>query len=70
MKNRLLDYFMTSSDPSRQSTASLEEWSEKAQSELTFVVRQVEDYVKEHPAIGIGATFTLGVILGWIVKRK
>ena len=70
MKNRLLDYFMTTSEHSQQSTAALEEWGEKAQDELTYWVHQVEAYVKEHPAIGIGATFSMGVILGWLLKRR
>jgi len=31
--------------------------------------RQVEMYVRENPAIGIGAALCLGVVIGWISKR-
>jgi len=44
--------------------------SELAQQQITYRLRQVETYVQAHPVTGIGAAFCIGILLGWIIKRR
>ena len=46
------------------------EWRNLAQKQWAIRVRQVKTFVQEHPVAGIGTAFGIGVVLGWIVKRR
>jgi len=41
-----------------------------AQKQCADRVRQVKTYVQEHPVAGIGTAFGIGILLGWIIKRR
>ncbi len=32
--------------------------------------RWVRGYIRDHPAVGIGAAISIGVVIGWINKRR
>jgi len=52
------------------SPAAIPEWRRLAQKQIADRLRQVESYVQAHPVTGIGAAFCIGVLLGWIIKRR
>ena len=53
--------------PSQSGFGGLRDLAEK---HLGNRIRQVKTFVQEHPAAGIGAALFLGVVLGWVIKRK
>jgi hypothetical protein len=36
----------------------------------TSVERRIEDFMGEHPKLTVAAAAALGLVLGWMVKRK
>jgi ElaB/YqjD/DUF883 family membrane-anchored ribosome-binding protein len=44
--------------------------SDLAQQQITYRLRQVETYVQAHPVTGIGAALCIGILLGWVIKRR
>lgn len=55
--------------PSSENAAEASEhasWSDTAKS----WEHRLEDLLAEHPKIAIGAAAALGLVLGWLVKRK
>jgi len=44
--------------------------SDAARRQLTRWVRRAEAFIAENPAGSLGVALTLGVILGWIIKRR
>jgi len=69
MKNRILDYLSPPKHNGRQ-TQLPQEWRQVVQTEFQYRVRQIETYVRDHPATGIGGAFCIGVLVGWIIKRR
>ncbi len=67
MKNRIPDYLLASAPES--STAPIE-MLHAAQKQLDQRRRWIEAYIQEHPAVGIGAALCIGVLVGWIIKRR
>jgi hypothetical protein len=45
-------------------------WPDQAQKQITRGVRQIEIYVQKHPLTGIGAALSIGIVLGWFIKRR
>lgn len=64
MKNRILDYF--------SSTATLSEEREPRGEPLDAqrLAALAEQWIAEHPQVALGAALTVGVMIGWLVKRK
>ncbi len=70
MKNRISDDLLASDPPIPRTPTATTELLNSAQKQLDQGRRAVEMYVQEHPAVGIGAAFCIGVLIGWISKRK
>ena len=68
MKNRIFDMFSNGHNkPAGTATA------EKPQLDMQTVKEGLADvttFVAEHPAACGGAAFTVGILLGWVVKRS
>ena len=68
MKNRIFEMFSNGHNkPAGTATA------EKPQLDMQAVKEGLEDvttFVAEHPAACVGAAFTAGILLGWVVKRS
>ena len=70
MKNRLPgDLWASAPHFSRTPTAPAE-LLHAVQKQLDQRRRWIEMYVQEHPAVGIGAALCIGVLIGWIIKRR
>jgi hypothetical protein len=37
---------------------------------MARLTRSLNESIAEHPALGLGAAFTVGVFLGWLIKRR
>jgi hypothetical protein len=72
MKNRIPDDLLASSPPVSARRQPLPpSCSMRRNKQLNQVQRQwIETYVQEHPAVGIGAALCIGVLIGWISKRR
>ena len=64
MKNRLLDY------PSGPHEAALETASPVAHGQAGGWRQRLEDFVADHPAVTLGTALSLGVLIGWLIKRR
>lgn len=70
MINRVMEALpppMREEQPSQPGFGGLRDLAEK---HLANRIRQVKTFVQEHPATGIGTALFLGVVLGWVIKRK
>jgi ElaB/YqjD/DUF883 family membrane-anchored ribosome-binding protein len=38
--------------------------------ELRDYLRALEEYITEHPGVGVGFALSAGVVIGWLLKRK
>ena len=70
MKNRIPDYLLTSAPQVPRTPTAPAELLHSAQKQLNQRRRWIEMYVREHPAVGIGAALCIGVLIGWISKRR
>ncbi len=70
MKNRIPDYLSPPKRNGHQPQPPAEEWRNLVQTEFANRMRQIESYVKEHPAAGIGGALCIGIFLGWVIKRR
>ena len=70
MKNRIPDYLPAARRTSQPSQPAGQTWRNLAQQQIAYRMRQVERCVQEHPVTGIGAAFCMGVLLGWVIKRR
>jgi hypothetical protein len=64
MKNRLLDLFSPSLEGEEQ-RRRLEDALDRERLQAT-----AEEWIAAHPAVALGAALTLGVFVGWLIKRK
>lgn len=70
MKNRIPDYLLDASRTDQPSARVFRELRELARKQLADGMRQTETFVREHPVSGLGAAFCIGILLGWIIRRK
>ncbi|MEO8494316.1 MAG: hypothetical protein ABI614_04550 [Planctomycetota bacterium] len=70
MKNRIPDYLPASSHTDQASEATLQELRALVRERFAEQMRQAETFVREHPVSGLGAAVCLGILLGWVIKRK
>ena len=68
MKNRLLDY--PAAAEHQAAARPLQSGEEGPESAMQQVRRRVENFIADHPGISLGAALSLGVILGWLIKRR
>jgi ElaB/YqjD/DUF883 family membrane-anchored ribosome-binding protein len=70
MKNRILDYPPAVRRKGQSSRAATPDSRQLVHSQNGFRTPDVESYVTEHPLAAIGAAFSVGVSLAWLIKRK
>lgn len=70
MKNRIPDYLSASSQTDQASEPTFQELRDLARAQFADRLRQAETFVREHPVSGLGAAFCIGIVLGWVIKRK
>lgn len=70
MKNRIPDYLPDSTRTNEPWEPTFEELRDLARKQFADRMRQAETYVREHPVSGLGAAFCIGIVLGWVIKRK
>ncbi len=64
MKTRILDMFATPFDP------SVEEKDGRAAFDAERLRVLAERWIIENPSVALGAALTVGVLVGWLMKRK
>ena len=70
MNNRLGVFTPAARREGQPSSPAPLSWHDQAQMQITRGVRQIETYVQQHPLTGIGAAFSIGIVLGWFIKRR
>lgn len=70
MKNRIPDLLSPSTRNGHPSQPAFEELRNLAQRQFADRMRQIESYVQQHPATAVGAGICIGIILGWVIKRR
>ena len=68
MKNRIFELFSNGHNKSGGTATA-----EKPQFDMQTVKEGIDDvttFVADHPAACVGAAFTVGILLGWMVKRS
>lgn len=64
MKNRLLDY-LSSAPPSGQGRPA-----ERGAADPRRLAEAAEEWIVQNPGKALGAALAVGVLVGWLVKRK
>lgn len=70
MRNRISDYLPAPGGESQSRKVSLSESRQLSRRHDAFRTHEVESYVVKHPLAAIGAAFSIGVFLAWLIKRK
>ena len=70
MKNRISEYLPAAKRKGQSSKAAISESRHVSQYQSALRMDDVESYVTEHPLVAIGAAFSIGVFLAWLIKRK
>ena len=70
MKNRIPAYPSDSRRTHQPSESAFQELRDLAHKQFADRMRQAETYVRKHPVSGLGAALCIGIIVGWVIKRK
>lgn len=70
MKNRISDYLSTSRYKAPASTVVNPPSRPLLNGQDRNATQHVESYVLKHPLVAVGAAFSIGVFLAWMIKRK
>ena len=70
MINRIPDYPLSPPQMVQPSERVFEELRDLVRKQFVDRTRQAETYIREHPVSGLGAAFCIGIVLGWVIKRK
>jgi len=70
MKNRMTDGLLGSTPQVSQSPTLSSNLLQATQKQLQRGKQSIEMYVQKHPVVGIGGALFIGVIVGWISKRR
>jgi ElaB/YqjD/DUF883 family membrane-anchored ribosome-binding protein len=70
MTSRIPNYLPVRRQTAQPSQSVIQELRNSAQKQIGQRIRQVETFIQEHPATGIGAAFCIGILLGWFIKRR
>jgi ElaB/YqjD/DUF883 family membrane-anchored ribosome-binding protein len=69
MKNRISDYLPAPRHWGQSSKAAIPESRQLSHYQNAHQTYDIESYVTEHPLVAIGAAFSIGVFLAWLIKR-
>lgn len=70
MKNRIADELLAAAPQGSGIPAAGSDLLHTAQDQLGQLVKRVEAYIQDHPGVGVGAALCIGVVIGWINKRR
>jgi ElaB/YqjD/DUF883 family membrane-anchored ribosome-binding protein len=70
MKNRIAQNPLDGSPRGKQMLPAPAELMDTAQKKFAQGRTMIERYVQDYPAVGIGAALCIGVLIGWISKRR
>ncbi len=70
MKNRIPGDLLASAPQVPRTSTAPAELLPAAQKQFNQRRQWIEMYVQEHPAVGLGAALCIGVLIGWISKRR
>lgn len=70
MNYRLPQQLPVSQWPTQPSSPAFQAIRDQAEKHISDRIADVETYIKQHPATGIGAAFCIGILLGWLIKRR
>jgi ElaB/YqjD/DUF883 family membrane-anchored ribosome-binding protein len=70
MKNRFSDDLLAFSPPVSETPTTPADVLHAARKQLDQQRQWIETYVQEHPVVGIGTALCIGVLIGWISKRR
>jgi hypothetical protein len=70
MKNRIVENHLAGSPRGKPMFPAPADLLHMAQKKLTAGRTVIERYVQGYPAVGIGAALCIGVLIGWISKRR
>jgi len=70
MTNRIIDYLRAPKGNGYSPSSALREWRDEAHKQIACRMHQLGAYVQEHPVAGIGTAFCIGIVLGWVIKRR
>jgi len=70
MKNRIPDDLLAPAPEAPPTPTPPDEMLHVAQKQLNQFRQWIETYVQERPAVGMGAALCIGVVIGWINKRR
>ena len=70
MKNRITDYLSAPRHQGESSKTVIPQSRQLPHGQNAYTTHDVESYVREHPLLAIGAVFSIGVFLAWMIKRK
>ncbi len=70
MKNRITDDLLGSTPRGSQSPTRSSNMLQTTQKQLQRGRQAIESYVQKHPVVGMSGAILIGVIFGWISKRR
>jgi ElaB/YqjD/DUF883 family membrane-anchored ribosome-binding protein len=70
MTTRIFNYLPAPRRKGQPAQSTFQELRNGAEKQIANRLSQVETYVQEHPVTGIGAAFCIGILLGWVIKRR
>lgn len=70
MKNRITADLLAFAPDDSRAKPDRNGWLHAAQSQMSQRGRWVKMYIQDYPAVGIGAALCIGVVIGWINKRR
>ena len=70
MSSRIPNYLPARARKGQPSQSIFQELQHLAQKQIADRVRQIETYVQEQPVTAISTAFCIGILLGWVIKRR
>jgi ElaB/YqjD/DUF883 family membrane-anchored ribosome-binding protein len=69
-KNRLHDHPLEMLAAAAKGEVSMEEAQQAVRDEGARMLHRAEDFVRENPALCLGAAAAFGIAVGWWMKRR
>lgn len=70
IQNRVTAYTSATSRRPLPPTPAKSDWSQFAQEQGPELARRLEQFLADHPKACLGIGLGMGVILGWLIKRR
>lgn len=70
MNNRFPQLQPVARRPGQPPQSPFQTLRDQAEKQISDRIAGVETYIKQHPATGVGAAFCIGILLGWLIKRR